>query len=174
MNPIEPAAESGSWWRRRVVAPIVQQLRQGTTPKLIAITLAAGVVFGLFPIFGMTTLACGIVGVAFRLNQPLIQTVNYLMSPLQVLMLLPFYRAGEALFQEPHVPIASLKALTERFWAGPLQFGVDYGMVALYGITVWLLVSPLLFVVVYALVARPVRMLAAAKASLRVPRAPNA
>jgi uncharacterized protein (DUF2062 family) len=158
-----------SWWRRRVVAPIVAQLRQGTTPKLIAITLAAGVVFGLFPIFGMTTFMCGIVGVAFRLNQPLIQTVNYLLSPVHVLMLLPFYRAGETLFRQEHVPIASITALTERFWAGPLQFGIDYGMVALYGCTVWLLVSPLLFAIVYALVVRPVRMLAAAKASFRTP-----
>lgn len=161
-------APGESWWRRRVVAPIIAQLRQGTTPRLIALTLAAGAVFGLFPIFGMTTLLCGVVGVAFRLNQPLIQSVNYLLSPLHVLMLLPFYRAGEALFGQPHVPIASITALTERFWAGPLQFWIDYGMVALYGITVWLLVSPLIFVVVYALVRRPVRMLARNPGEARV------
>ncbi|HKY90223.1 MAG TPA: DUF2062 domain-containing protein [Nevskiaceae bacterium] len=165
MSALEPPAVAESWWRRRIVGPIVQQLRQGTTPRLIAITLAAGVVFGLFPIFGATTMLCGVVGVAFRLNQPLIQTVNYLLSPVHVLMLLPFYRAGETLFGQEHVPIASLAALTERFWASPPQFAIDYGMVALYGITVWLLVSPLLFVLVYALVRRPVLVLASVRRS---------
>lgn len=163
MSPIDAPAPVESWWRRRVVAPIVAQLRQGTTPQLIALTLAAGVTFGLFPIMGGTTLACGLVGVAFRLNQPLIQTVNYLISPVHLLMLLPFYRAGETLFRQPHVPITSITALTERFWAGPKQFLIDYGMVALYGITVWLLVAPLLFGLVYLLVRRPVHALARAR-----------
>lgn len=167
MTPLEATAERESWWRRKVVAPIVQQLRQGTTPRLIALTLAAGVVFGLFPIFGMTTVMCGVVGVAFRLNQPLIQTVNYLISPLHFVMLLPFYRAGEMLYRQPHVPIASIGALAERFWQGPLQFCIDYGLVALYGITVWLIAAPFLFAIVYALVRQPIRLLAAAKNRLQ-------
>ncbi|MGQ0619752.1 MAG: DUF2062 domain-containing protein [Panacagrimonas sp.] len=149
-----------SWWRRRVLAPIIGQLRQGTTPKLIAITIAAGVVIGLFPILGATTLLCGVFAAVFKLNQPVIQTVNYLLSPGQLVLLFPFYRAGEKLFQQPPVPIASITALNERFWADPMQFFVDYGMVALYGIAVWALVAPLLFSLLYFSLRGPVSALA--------------
>lgn len=159
-DALQPAAKPESWWRRRVLAPIVAQLKQGTTPKLIAITVAAGAVIGLFPILGTTTLLCGVVAAAFRLNQPVIQTVNYLLSPAQLALLFPFYRAGEKLFQQPPVPISSITALNERFWAGPLQFLIDYGLVALYGITVWALVAPLLFGVLYLSLRGPIRGLA--------------
>ena len=87
-----------SWWQRRVVAPIVQQLRQGITPQKIALTLALGGVLGIFPILGATTLLCGIAGVWLRLNQPIIQLVNYLVYPLQIALLIPFYRAGFPIF----------------------------------------------------------------------------
>lgn len=154
-----------SWWRRRVMAPVVAQLRQGTTPERIAASIAAGVVIGVFPILGATTLLCALVAAAFRLNQPVIQTVNYLIYPAQIALLFPFYRLGEKLFQQPPVPIASLGALTERFWAGPGQFFIDYGMVALYGITVWLLVAPMIFGLLYGVLIGPLGRLAR-----RVPR----
>lgn len=152
--------ECESWWRRRVLAPIIGQLRQGTTPRLIAITIAAGVVIGLFPILGATTLLCGVFAAAFRLNQPVIQTVNYLIYPAQIALLFPFYRAGEKLFHQPPVPIASIGALTERFSSDPARFFIDYGMVALYGITVWTLTAPLIFAVLYLVLKAPLVHLA--------------
>lgn len=148
------------FWKRRLLNPIIGQLRQGTTPKLIAITIAAGIVIGLFPILGATTLLCGVFAAVFKLNQPVIQTVNYLLSPAQIALLFPFYRSGEKLFQQPPVPIASLTALTERFWASPVQFCIDYGMVALYGITVWALVAPVLFALLYLGLRVPIARLA--------------
>jgi hypothetical protein len=140
-----------SWWQRRVVAPIVAQLRQGITPQKIALTLALGAVLGIFPILGTTTLLCGIVGVWLRLNQPLIQLVNYLVYPLQIALLVPFYRAGERLFGAEPVPIVNVPDLIARFGAGPGQFLLDYGLVGLYGIAVWCLVAPPLAALAYAL-----------------------
>jgi uncharacterized protein (DUF2062 family) len=128
---------------RRIRDAIVAQLQQGITPDKIALTLALGGVLGVFPILGSSTLLCAIAGVWLRLNQPLIQLTNYLVYPLQLLFLLPFYRAGETLFGQPHVPIFSVIELVDRFRAAPLQFVVDYGLVALYGIVVWCLVAPL-------------------------------
>lgn len=156
----EAAAAPQSWWRRRVLAPIVGQLKQGTTPKLIAVTIAAGIVIGIFPILGSTTLMCGVFAAALRLNQPVIQLVNYLVYPAQIALLFPFYRAGEKLFQQPPVPIASLTALTERFFASPAQFFVDYGLVALYGVVVWCLLAPVLFGVLYVVLRPPLAALA--------------
>lgn len=149
-----------TWWRRRVIAPILAQLRQGITPRLIALTIAAGLVLGIFPVLGTSTVLCAVFALVLRLNQPIIQLVNYLAYPLQILLLFPFYRAGERLFGQPPVPLLSIVELSRRFWADPGQFFVDYGLVALYGIVVWILVAPLIAGVVYLLLVSPLRALA--------------
>lgn len=155
--------EKPGWWRRKILAPIINQLRQGTSPGAIALTLAAGVTLGLFPILGATTLLCTLVAAIWKLNQPIIQLVNYLIYPVQILLLIPFYRAGEALFRQPPVPITSIGELTDRFWAGPGQFMIDYGMVALYGIAVWVLLSPLIFGLIYLSSHGPIKKMQSLK-----------
>ncbi len=149
------------WWQRRVVAPIRAQLVQGTTPEEVALTLALGIVLGIFPILGLCTVLCALAAWKLKLNQPLIQAVNYLIYPLQVVLLLPFYRAGETLFRQPHVPIFSVSELLARFEAGPLQFIVDYGLVGVYGIVAWCLLAPPLVLLIRALSLPPLRRLAA-------------
>ncbi|MES0873176.1 DUF2062 domain-containing protein [Sinimarinibacterium thermocellulolyticum] len=149
MSSTAEQAQFGGFWQRRVVAPIVGQLKQGITPEKIALTLALGAVLGIFPILGSTTILCALVGIWLKLNQPVIQLVNYFMYPLQIALLLPFYRAGESLFGQPHVPIFSVNQLTQRFQASPMQFMVDYGMVGVYGIVVWALVAPPLIAALY-------------------------
>ena len=161
-----------TWWQRRVVAPVVAQLKQGITPEKIALTLALGGVLGIFPILGATTLLCGVAGVWLRLNQPLIQLVNYLVYPLQLLLLIPFYRAGERLFGAEPVPIVDGPGLIARFGESPWQFLLDYGRVGLYGIAVWCLVAPLLAALAYALL-KPVlvRLRPRSSAAAAPPRA---
>ena len=163
MNDAVPATES--FWQRRIVAPVVAQLKQGITPEKIALSITLGAVLSIFPIFGATTLLCALAAWRLRLNQPLIQLVNYLMTPVHLLLLLPFYRAGETLFGQPHVPIFSVIELLQRFEAGPLQFMIDYGMVGLYGITVWALVAGPLVALLYLILRAPLRALGRRTAS---------
>ncbi len=59
-----------SWWRRRIVAPVIAQLKQGATPEKLALTVALGFILGVFPILGSATLLCGLVAWALRLNSP--------------------------------------------------------------------------------------------------------
>ena len=134
-------AAGGSLVQRRIVAPVLAQLKQGITPEKIALTAALGAVIAVFPILGSTTLLCGIAAWWLRLNQPIIQLVNYLCYPLQFLLLLPFYRAGEW-FGAPHVAL-SIPDLLARFEAGPTQFIADFGLVALGGVAAWMLAAPL-------------------------------
>jgi uncharacterized protein (DUF2062 family) len=148
-----------SWWRRRVVSPLAAQLRQGITPEKLALTIALGLVVGCFPILGAATLLCGLAGVALRLNQPVIQTVNQAAYPLQLALLIPHYRAGEWLFQTPQVPL-SIPLLAERFAADLATFLHDYGQLALQGIAVWCLLAPPAAAAVYFATRGPLRVLA--------------
>ena len=160
MSEAIPAVPAASFWQRRVIAPLVAQLRQGITPEKIALSISLGAVLSIFPIFGATTLLCALAAWWLRLNQPVIQLINYLMTPAHLLLLLPFYRAGETLFGQEHVPIFSVTELFTRFEAGPLQFMVDYGMVGLYGIAVWALVAGPLIALLYFALRGPLRALA--------------
>jgi uncharacterized protein (DUF2062 family) len=148
-----------SWWKRRVVDVITAQLRQGTTPEKIALTIALGCVLSVFPILGLTTPLCAIVALSLRLNQPLIQLVNYLCYPLQLLLLIPLYRGGEWL-GAPHLTL-SIPQMMLRFKAGPLRFIADFATVALGGVGIWCLAAPLVAGVIYLLLRPPLRLLAA-------------
>jgi len=140
-------------WRRWVVRPVIQQLTQGTSPQKIAQALAYGLTLGIFPIIGSTTLLALLVGIPLRLNQPVLQAFKTLATPLQWASVLGFYRLGEWLYGAPHVSL-SIPRMMERFFAEPGPFFRDYGMTALYGITVWLLMAPVLLLALYA-ISRP-------------------
>lgn len=142
-----PAVREGSFWQRRIVAPILAQLRQGITPEKIALTVALGSVLAVFPVLGSTTILCAAAAASLRLNQPIIQLVNYLVYPLQFALLIPFYRAGEW-FGAPHLSL-SIPEMVERFRAGPLRFIADFGTIALGGVAAWLLLAPLVAAPLY-------------------------
>ncbi len=93
-----PVSATG-FWRRRIVDPVIALLRQGITPEKIALSLALGMTLGIAPMIGSTTLLCVIAAFVLRLNPAAIQIVNYLMSPLQLALLIPFIRAGEWVFR---------------------------------------------------------------------------
>ena len=153
------SAPRESFWQRRIVAPIAAQLQQGITPEKIALTIALGFVLGTFPILGSTTLLCGIAALVFRLNQPIIQLVNYVTYPLQLALLIPFYRAGETLFGKAHIPL-SIPLLFQRFGADAWQFLKDFGIIAVQGIVVWTLLAPVCIAAFYFLTRPPLRALA--------------
>ena len=135
-------------WQRHIRDPIFAQLRQGITPEKIALTLAVGLALAVFPLLGSTTLLCFLAGWWLRLNQPVIQLVNWLAYPLQLLCLPGFVRFGEFLAQARRVPF-SVPQLMAEFRASPGKFLQDFGLTGLHGIVGWLVVAPALGVLLY-------------------------
>jgi uncharacterized protein (DUF2062 family) len=112
------------FFKRRIVDPIVRLLRQGISPEKVGLGLACGVVIGIFPVVGVTTVLCTIVAVVFRLNLPAIQLVNYLVYPLQFALLIPFFHFGDWLFGVEPLPFSAqeLVALFKAdFWGAIRQ-----------------------------------------------------
>ena len=160
---IEGGAPPPSRWRRWIVDPVLGQLRQGITPEKIALTLALGGAIGIFPVMGATTFLCGIAGVAFKLNQPILQTINYLLYPVQVALILVFVRIGEWIYRATPVTL-SLSEFMAKFRASPRGFFSEFASLFLYGISAWLLVAPLVaFALYYGL--RPLLRRASARLS---------
>lgn len=82
------------FWQRRVLDPLTSFLAQGVTPRALSLAIALAVVCGVFPFLGATTLLTLGVGLTLKLNQPAMQTINYLLSPVQLLLIPVFVQTG--------------------------------------------------------------------------------
>src|SRR5580658_9137676 len=151
-------------WQRRVVDVVLAQLRQGITPQKIALTLAIGATVGLFPILGSTTLLCFLAGIFLKLNQPIIQAINYLVYPLQVAGIYFFIRTGEWLTRTAPLQF-SIAGLLQQFRAAPLHFFQEFGMTALRGVLAWTLIAPMVAAALYFGLLPVLRRLAALRSA---------
>ena len=154
---------AGHSWRQRLLDLLRAQLRQGITPEKIALTLAIGLILGMFPIFGSTTALCVLAGLWLKLNQPIMQLGNWLAAPLQLPGIYLFVRVGERITRSPPVPF-SIAGLVQQFRAAPLLFLQQFGMTGVRGILGWLLIAPALAAALYLTLLPPLRRLARLRA----------
>ena len=144
---------------RRLIAPILTLLTQGVTPEKIALSLAVGLVLGVFPVLGSTTFLCTAAAIIFRLNLPAVQLFNYLVYPLQLLFVVPFIRMGEKLFgaMPLKLSLAQMLALAHA----DLRHSIAVLWLAgLHAVAAWMLIGPPFMFLLYVLLARALRHLA--------------
>ncbi len=72
-----------------------KMLQEGIHPKKLAWSVTCGVIIGLFPVFFTTTILALAISLVFRLNIIAVQLINYLLTPVQLLCIIPFLKAGE-------------------------------------------------------------------------------
>lgn len=146
------------FFRRRIVDPILALLKQGITPEKIALSIAWGVALGSVPVLGTGTITCTIAALAFGLNLPAIQLANWLAYPIQLVMLLPFYRMGEILFRAEHVPLTPTQLVTmfkNDFW-GSINALWD---TTWHGVVVWAIAAALFIPLCYFILTPALRKL---------------
>lgn len=152
-----------TFFERLIFDPIVAQLTQGLTPEKIALTIAVGSSIAMFPLLGTTTIICLIVGVFMKLNQPIIQAVNYACTPIHLPFIYYSFRWGEWLFGVQHSRL-EMRVMRHLLVENPLQFVRDYGATAFHAIVVWAILVPFWGVAIYYVVRPMLREIARAKA----------
>lgn len=158
----EVPASGDGFWRRRVVLPIRAQLTQGVTPDKLASTLAVGTVCSLLPFLGLTSLLNLGVGFALRMNQPILQTLNQILGPVQLALILVYVRLGETIWgaEGAHLTLAEMmRVFREATFA---EFLARFGWAGVHAFTAWLLTAPVLVAAIY-FPFRPVLRRAAAR-----------
>jgi uncharacterized protein (DUF2062 family) len=153
------------WFMRKLVRPVLDLLRQGVTPRKIALSIALGMVIGVFPAIGWTTLLCFVFALALRLNLVAIQLVNYLMYPVQIALLLPFVRLGEFLFRATRLPLnlQQILHLVRADAAGAIRV---LWTATWHAAVAWLVVAPLAVAALYFLL-HPLLRIASARMTSR-------
>jgi len=99
-------------FQRKLIDPIAKLLRRGISPERLALGMAVGLVLGIFPVIGSTTLLCIFAAFLLKLNLPAIQLVNYLAYPLQILLLIPFFHFGAWLFGMEPLPLSGSQLIS--------------------------------------------------------------
>ncbi len=93
-------------------------LKQGLEPNQIAWCISLGLVCGVFPVMGTTTILVALIALVFRLNIVLIQLIHWLVSPLQLVLLIPFFQLGQTWFggEGSGIDMELLKSTWEKGW----------------------------------------------------------
>jgi uncharacterized protein (DUF2062 family) len=147
---------------KKTVEPVVALIKQGISPEKISLGMASGIVLGIFPVLGSTTILCGLAALIFRLNLPAIQLVNYLVYPLQLVLLIPFFHLGDLLFQVEPLPLSAQELLTllqADLW-GTIR---TFWNTTLRAIVAWLLVSLPTFLILHFTLVRLIKTLNSVK-----------
>lgn len=158
-----PATPRG-FWQRRVAGPLAGFLSQGFTPSALAQAIALGAVCGLLPFIGATTLLALGAGVVFRLNQPVMQAVNYALSPVQVVMIPVFVQAGAWMFGADTDQFSVTGMLEAARDLSVWEFLQQFGQAGIYAFVAWLAAAPFVFAAVLWSVRPSLRRLARARA----------
>lgn len=158
--PTSPAPPRRSFWQRRVRDPLVALLTHGVTPEKLSAGFAWGAVCSLFPFLGFTTLLNA--GVAYwrGLNQPLMQALNYALTPVHLLMILVYVRLGEWIWIADDARFSVADMLRSFHEKSLGDFIREFSLAGLHAFTAWALTAPLLWFAVYFLARPAIRHLA--------------
>jgi uncharacterized protein (DUF2062 family) len=152
-NCLEPIKRTATRW-----------MCQGISPRRLALTLALGFAIGCFPVVGIPTALCALLALALRLNLPTIQAANYLVMPLQLILVVPFVRLGGWLLASGPYEAAKAGALLHT---SRLELLFRFGSMAGHAMLAWLVLAiPAVALMTFTLtmVLRRVPALAAAEA----------
>jgi uncharacterized protein (DUF2062 family) len=147
---------TNGFFSRRLFRPLLELLRQGATPERLALSIALGAVLGVLPAIGWSSTFCALIAFTWRLNLPAIQLVNYFLYPLQILLLIPFFRLGERLFRAPHLPIrlSQIYEIAHANLWGAMQL---LWTTTWHALVAWALIAPFAAAIIYFLLAPALR-----------------
>jgi uncharacterized protein (DUF2062 family) len=93
-------------FRCRILRPLLRQLRGGVTPRRLAWSLALGIVIGINPSVGLTTIVVILLAWIFGLNQVASQIGAHAVTPVHLVLFLPFIQIGVYLFHTHRLPLS--------------------------------------------------------------------
>jgi uncharacterized protein (DUF2062 family) len=156
-----------NWLYRLLLEPLLALLRQGISPRRLALCVAIAVVVGNIPILGVSTIICAFIALIFRLNLPAIQLVQAAMAPTQILLIIPFVRLGEWIVRAPP-QVVSIKAALELMSHGVWQAVVVLRDAIFHAGLAWALTAPFCVYLIHRLLTPVFERMAA-----QIRRPPN-
>ncbi|MBU1100798.1 MAG: DUF2062 domain-containing protein [Bacteroidetes bacterium] len=141
------------FFNNKYLAPLIKLLKQGITPKEIALGVAGAITLGIFPVLGSTTILTTAFALVFRLNLPLIQLINFSVYPLQLIFFIPFMKLGEHIFRYAtlNYSFAEIIEMLSNDLGGTIEM---LWSVSMQGIGAWFVTAPFLGILLFLLLKR--------------------
>jgi hypothetical protein len=95
----------GNLVQRMVVQPVMKLLRRGASPEQLAWSIAVGIVVGVNPLLGSTTLVVLALAGLFRLNVVASQVGNHAMYLPELALFPVFVKVGSVVFSTQKLPL---------------------------------------------------------------------
>ncbi|WP_113924275.1 DUF2062 domain-containing protein [Cognataquiflexum aquatile] len=125
-------------------------LKQGLTPKELALSISIAVLIGVFPIYGTTTFILAFLALRLRLNLPIMIAVSYVLTPAQILLIIPFARVGEFLFGFETLGM-DMESLQNAYADGILEVFSQYSGRLVLAVGGWMIVTIPIAVLLYVI-----------------------
>ena len=122
--------------------------KQGLTPIQLSQSIIVSGLISTIPILGVSTFLITTVSLKRKLNLPIMLSINYLMWPVQILLIIPFIRLGEFIFSIPSTN-HSVEEIVHSFQAGFFQTLTNLSFELLCGLGGWFLTAVPIAVGIY-------------------------
>ena len=123
------------WFRCHVLRPLLRALRGGVTPRRLAWSLALGMVVGINPSVGLTTLIVVLVAWMFGLSKLASLIGTHVVAPLHLLLFIPFIELGVHIFRTRKLPMD--RKQLERLSHHPLRLFHEIWQWEWHALIVW-------------------------------------
>ena len=111
--------QQNKWYQKLwevISSPIINVLKSGLTLESIALSFALGISCGVFPIPGVTSIVGALFVWMLKANLVASTALNYLMTPFNLMLMVPFIRAGEYLFNVKDPIQFSMEPFSQKFF----------------------------------------------------------
>ncbi len=144
-------------FRCRILRPLLRQLRGGVTPRRLAWSLALGIVIGINPSVGLTTIVVILIAWIFGLNQAASQIGAHAVTPIHLLLFLPFMQLGVFLFHTHRLPLS--RGQIEHLSRHPVRLLHEIWRWEWHALVVWGVVAAILLPVLAMVLRRSLVLL---------------
>ncbi|XP_072953256.1 uncharacterized protein [Typha angustifolia] len=136
-----------SWIDKKIIDPLMQIIKRGAEPSQLAFSTALGVTLGVFPICGTTVILCGIAiaSLGHRCHAPSVMLANFVATPIELSLVIPFLRLGEAISGGPQfalTPDAFKKVITGQA-SREVLFSILHALLG------WFIAAPFILAALY-------------------------
>ncbi len=157
--------------RCKILRPLLRQLRGGVTPRRLAWSLALGLVLGINPTVGLTTVLAFLLAWVFGLDQVASQVGVHAASPIHLLLFLPFIELGVKLFHTHRLPLSSRQL--EHLSHHPVRLFRDIWQWEWHALIVWGVVAAIAMPLLAAYLRRALVLLMRRHRTLLRPAQPS-
>jgi uncharacterized protein (DUF2062 family) len=126
--------------KNKILIPFRLVPKDGVTPENLAFSITIGIVAGLFPVIGATTLISLLLTMLFRQNLIIVQSVQWILGLVQILLIIPFMQFGAFLLNQKVLPV-SMAQINHAFQPGLIAGIKTVGIFHLYGILTWTILA---------------------------------